>query len=441
MTRDIIIHNIPAYRRAMEELRCGRTFGVIGANDFHELPIEIKPIDNYVEIEGFPNCCENHKKQLKYLKEWFDEFPECCEIHKELLDQAWFDKSLYKGIELKILNRVSYTLHFIDDRIFNDNWYKDITDYIEFISLSFGHPNIGQAKFLEFLTIHIENAKQEDIPKRKQKRLLSFLNKENEHDYSTEPNINILHDIYIQWINSLPDLEFLNPSKSILKKQLPLFNSKEYNPYLKVFKYKIKLKSELIDFLLDSTKMILNNITGDKLLKKGIIKDIDHHQYQLLIEEHSTSQELDLGKFDNGEEQYLNILKRWLKKEKDFFLEIKPFISVRTKDIQTEPLLKEIFKNSDHYQKFITLLKSSKVEALNSDNEWIYEGPKSSIVSCFMALEDLEITKKIHSKAKLRRIVKQQIKFEGNEKLFRNSYDQTDFNYFVELFTKEIKTS
>jgi len=439
--RNPIIHNIPAFRRAISEIQCGEPFFTLSADDVHELPFETKDIG--VELpDEFPNCCEFHKGIIEDSTEWFEEFPECCEDHKKLLKQNWFNKAIYQGIELSIAKKVRYTEAIIEMNSEKDDWYKTITDFIEYICVSFGHPSIGQSLYLNYIEHFIESttAKTFKFEKEKREKLIEYINTPIQSSRNDDNgSLNELAKIYKSWLNSLPKFTFLNQLKEKLSKRLPILKDEEYNPFLETYKYKKKTKSELINHLYNDTKSILLHITGDKLIEKGIIKDFQSHQYQLILEHHKHTQNLNLKKYENSERKYVEVLNKWLYNEKKLFqsldnLKVKP-----PKPRKNDPTLQELFRGGkEKYDLFIKLLKSNKVEALNEKNEWIYEGPKSSIVACFIALEELGIIKKIQAKAKLQRIVRTEIQFDATEKLFRNSCNSTDSLYFNELFSKEL---
>lgn len=133
------------------------------ADDTTATPYETEPVEGY-EIptntetgEQIPNCCQRHKGVFEVAKKWFEQFPDCCAYHREISLKPWFKKSNYNGLAEKIVKQFSYTQHLISDRIENNDWYEDITDYIEYNIDSFGHPAIGWDVYYNVVKYHIQN--------------------------------------------------------------------------------------------------------------------------------------------------------------------------------------------------------------------------------------------------------------------------------------------
>ena len=105
-----------------------------------------------------------------------------------------------------------------------------------------------------------------------------------------------------------------------------------------------------------------------------------------------------------------------------------------------DPSFLKLFRNNQvKMDNFLSLLKSLHFEALDEHNDWIFNSRKSSIVACFRALEELEIIKKLNNEAQLFRVVKTKIGFEGNIKLFRNQFNQDDYDSFYSKFNTYLK--
>jgi hypothetical protein len=128
---------------------CGETLLLMDINQSYELPFDTKPIEGYrLPInektgEQLPNCCLFHKAAFEGAKSWFETFPDCCEGHRKMVLQGRIKKTDYNGTPEKIVRQLSYTEHQITHRFEIQDWYKDITDYIEYNVLSFGQPNVG----------------------------------------------------------------------------------------------------------------------------------------------------------------------------------------------------------------------------------------------------------------------------------------------------------
>lgn len=100
-----------------------------------------------------------------------------------------------------------------------------------------------------------------------------------------------------------------------------------------------------------------------------------------------------------------------------------------------DPTFLELFKsNQDRVHKFFKVLKSREI--IDNDKKWSHDSKrKSSIVACFQCLEDMNYIKKL-KKASLHRIIKSEINFEGNEKLFRNWFNPDDYDEFQSYFIR-----
>ena len=110
------------------------------------------------------------------------------------------------------------------------------------------------------------------------------------------------------------------------------------------------------------------------------------------------------------------------------------------RSLKNDPSFVQLFKNNeDRLNKFIQLLKGIHFSALDENSTWIYNSRKSSIVACFKALEELGFIKKLNNDTQLYRVVKTHIDFQGNEKLFRNQFNQDDYDDFYNKFKSHLK--
>lgn len=100
----------------------------------------------------------------------------------------------------------------------------------------------------------------------------------------------------------------------------------------------------------------------------------------------------------------------------------------KRKDISFNELFK---KNQTKIDSFFKLL--TQLYVIDKDRNWVYEGPKSSLVACFKALLDLDIICQIPATT-LQRVVQQQIHFTASPKLFHNPYRDSDYLYFHDKF-------
>jgi hypothetical protein len=227
-----------------------KPFIEIDAEHFTLSAFETKPIEGYKAPtnketgEQFPNCCPFHKSVFEGAESWFLKFPNCCDQHKAMVSKWWYNKANYSGIAEKIVKQLSYTEHHISERINIDDWYKDITDYIEYNVSSFGHPAIGLHLYLGNVQHNIKNTKSE-IPKIKRQVLIEFIktyyNSPIDIDKTNKTDLNVLYSTYQKWLKVFPfEISFFTNLKPHFEKQLPILNGKpETNKYTGIAKAKM----------------------------------------------------------------------------------------------------------------------------------------------------------------------------------------------------------
>ena len=347
--------NPEAFENAIKEVKAGR-LGYIGSENF-EIPFaETTPIDGYEIPDNFPYCCDFHKKIFAYANEQFDSFPNCCDAHKKLLHVDWFNKNNYKAVPLKTIHTLSHTEHHISTQIDKEDWYNDITNYVEYCIRSFGQfpAGYGCTLGLELYTRNIKNwiEGSKNIDEEKKLSLIEYISGYDKIDPKVElPNINILIDTYKKWLKVFPfGISYFNDLKQHFEKQIPIFDGvPEYNPYLGTSKAKTITPLKLISILTDRTKQLLRSIVTSQLVNDGIITDIHKHTIELLNESHRVRQSSLLVNFTNGEMQYVRVLKKWLSNEKDYFKEftkIKDGLSPSSNDNEGTETKREKLKSA-----------------------------------------------------------------------------------------------
>ena len=135
---------------------------------------DVPPPDGFEAPENYPECCEWHSSNKKAFETWFEKFPECCDYHRAMLKSSLgFDKNWYSEVVDKLLRQVAYTEHILHDRINNEDWYEDITDYLEYNLYSFGNPSVGGNRYIQTIWQYI--GQEEWIPDDKTKLLHGYL--------------------------------------------------------------------------------------------------------------------------------------------------------------------------------------------------------------------------------------------------------------------------
>lgn len=317
----------------------------LSADEFIMHPFDTLPIENFEfpineSGEKFPFCCEHHRGIYENAEEWFTKFPNCCARHIKMSSQKNFIRNTYRDIPMKIVKQIVYTEFHIQERIGTENWYKDITDYIEYNLKSFGHPQVGIEKYYGSIQEYIKCQKKIIRPD-KRKLLLEYMRTQlsADKDEFQHVSLNALHSIYQKWIKAFPfELSFFEPLKKQFKNKLPLMDGQvEYNQYLGTVKGKIITPAKLIDSLIFTTKSLLSKIDTADLLRKGLITDHNKHQIELANQSHRIKQSSLLEAYSTTEIRYITILKTWLNNEKAYFQEILPLIAKQVNNIKPEP--------------------------------------------------------------------------------------------------------
>ena len=362
---NIRIINTNAFIKAIHQLDGGeKPFAELSAKDF-EVPFStIEPIEGYKTPENkdtkakLPNCCPYHKQLFNEVSDWYDKFPHCCELHQKLSAEKWFNKDNYKNIADKVVTQIAYTEHLIATQINNDDWFKDITDYLEanvssFGQLPAGHGNpVGLNFYLGYLKSAFESRLKE-IPKEKKKRLSEFLDRyygEMEESQS-KTNLNLLHSTYQKWLKSFPfEISYLKHLKQHFEKKFPILDGQpELNKYTGISKAKLQTPAGLVEALLKTTENLLTQINGLALHEKGLITDPINIQIELLNEKRRL--ELNELKESPGEDrqEYIKLIKKWLKGEKRYFKELTPLLNIQKANsgIETQSTSSEAQKNQE----------------------------------------------------------------------------------------------
>ena len=340
MVGKLNIINPTSFITSLEDYNCGKTsFVELNTKDYEIRYEETRPLAGYkIPIneetgEKFPNCCPSHKNLFQIGLEKFSKFPNCCEPHKKLLSANWFNKDNYSYYPLKFVTTLAYTFHCINKCIETPNWYKEITDYIEYTRQSYGQlpEGYGSPFGLETYLYNIEKSVEdlEGIPKEKRIKLLEFIkNYFKPIVKKRHTDINILINTYKRWLKDFPfELTFFSHLKPSFENQLPILEGKgETNIYTGLTGFKLQSYEGLIQYLVSVTETILKNINTLSLYEQGLITDVDKISMELINEAHRLKLKTLELKILNDRSGYLKLLKQWFKDEKKYIKEITPFI-------------------------------------------------------------------------------------------------------------------
>ena len=377
-------------------------------------PQEAKPIPGFEFPKHketgatFPHCCNMHTTFYNNITDWFRTFPNCCTGHRKMAKQnRSYNKIIYAGTPARIAKQCAYTDYHINKQINNEDWFEDITEYIEYNVLCFGKPAIGLHIYLDYLQSNFESEKS-NIPKWKRKQLLQvigrYLNNENVNIEQT--SLNDLFEIYQRWFKIFPfELDYFKHLKPRYEKTLPMFNGQvTINRYTGLASGKMHTKESLIKLLLERTNNILMHINTAVLLDYGELKNPDKLKLDLIIQE----RKLKVGENGSGyiknpikdDQQFRDILKEWYSDEKRFLDEITPLLSKATEVVIKSK--SEILKEHLTRHKFLELPKvkvlsndsKQKLLRLLTDNEMPY------CIAMFEYLEFLQFLEKEYYKTK-----------------------------------------
>ena len=304
-------------------------------------PYEVYPLDGYEEPENFPNCCNWHKSIVDLSIKFYDKFPNCCEKHKKFVKNFNIDKTRYESIKIDIVRKMSYSMHFLEVKINNDNWYEDTIHWFEYIERSFGQPEVGLSLYLENLSSSIENSKK--IPDDKKAILNKYF--EDLHKPPVKANdtdFNILFETYFTWLKLFPfELSIFKNLKAHFEKQLPFVKGKsDYNPYTGLTAFKTVSQTELIQNLINTTNSILSKGDTSVMVEKNLNDQANIHNLEILNKLHRTKQETLLKEFSKSETKYIKTIKKWLQNEKEYFSSVVPIINQKSlpQATKVEPL-------------------------------------------------------------------------------------------------------
>ena len=250
-----------------------KPFVKLSASDYRIHPQYALPhVEGYrphkdIELsKEFPRCCDFHIGVINVLEKWFEnDFPHFTKEEEEAYEK-WFKKSDYTGLPLKIITQLSYTEYFIDKKINNPNWYEDIRHYIEYNERCFGTPPLGSRLYVYMVKVYLENVDKENVVEKRNK-IIAYLDKRlnpqiKEIEDKDNADINVIYATIQKWLKAFPfDFgEFSEFKKYFERKWLVILGVKDYNPYTGMSLIKTINKSELITFLITTTKNLLLKI-------------------------------------------------------------------------------------------------------------------------------------------------------------------------------------
>jgi hypothetical protein len=302
--------------------------------------------------EQFPNCCPFHKSVFEGAENWFSKFPNCSDQNRATVLKWWSNEANRSGIAEKIVKQLSYTEHHISERINIDDWYKDITDYIQYNALSFGQPAIGLHLYFGGLYEHIENINSK-ISKNKRQRLIEFI--ETYWKGQTKTDLNILYGTYQKWLKEFPfEISFFSSLKPHFENKFSEWTEFETNRYTGAQEARIHTKGSLMDDLVNHTNDLLTRINTATLYEKGLLTEPPKIKMELVLNERKMKLKQGYVNSSEDEEQrYREMLKEWFADEKKFIEEVTPIVkalppqSISVNESRTKKVIFETITNID----------------------------------------------------------------------------------------------
>jgi hypothetical protein len=351
----IEIINMNQLARSYQEYLGGkRHFAELKGGDFLIRYFLTEPLEGFKAPDNFPACCQWHKAIYDQAKVKLDNFPACCEPHKKLIGQPWFDKLDFSYLPDKLVNTITYTIHCIEICASSPNWYKEITDYIDYTVKSYGQLPAGYGAPLD-LTQYLSCIEQ-NLPNKKEltetqkDKLLKFIEKYTDPEKERRPaDINQLIDIYKQWLRLFPfNISYLSHLKLHFQRMLPIFcDPIETNLYTGISSTKLITKKELLKFLTDITKDIIGKLNALEAFKKGNLCDREKTRIELANARHQLNLEALVFDGKESEKSYLKVIKKWLKHEKKYINELTEILK---DDYSTETFILNVIDGMQQLQ-------------------------------------------------------------------------------------------
>jgi hypothetical protein len=340
---------------------CGNTvIWELKHNGIFEIPFDIKPTSGEHDFKACDKCQANIKELTDRLTKRFQglsnipAFPNCCENHKKLINYLEFirSKDYFSCVPEMVAKKVIYMNQHIRNNISKENWFEEITYYMDWVVESFGSmPNdAGEPLYLgEFFSqIRHLTSTDDDLPNEKKIRIHEVINSYYTKSYSSDNDMRSLVKIYEKWIEIFPFKlkEYFGDLREQFEAKLPFFRNKVViNPYSGRTKIYIHSKKSLILYLNELTKVLIDKIDIQKLIEDGVIKDVNRHKINIEAERLNINTKELTKDLSQNEKAYIVTLKKWLELHKNFFQAITPLLetevnmSIRSeKDIITDPL-------------------------------------------------------------------------------------------------------
>ncbi|WP_295122642.1 hypothetical protein [uncultured Chitinophaga sp.] len=308
-----------------EKLQCGDTKITHVDGEDMMMSFAETVLEGFELPPGFPDCCNFHTGLVTGMEEFWKRFPNCCENHIRLSEMAGFSKDQYAGIVQKTITTYMQTEYLVLKKINSKEWFEDISDFIEYADFSFGHMPRRVGGPLAVGTYHQQLTglfnHHSEIPDKKRTKLLSIIEPlANDKKKKPPPDPLRLIATYEKWLGIFPfSMSYFSHLQPYFANRLPILEKEiTVNRYSGMARGKIISTKKLIEYLLDTTNMLLVEINAAVFQKKGLLTDPEEKRMEVII--HDRERELKQLRRDFTDERagYDRMLKTWFEGERHF---------------------------------------------------------------------------------------------------------------------------
>lgn len=319
---------------------CDTKLIYFSGNNYRE-PVSVDATTTDHNIETCKGCKKHHQLLIEEVIKKLDEFPNCCKKHSNLLKYKEFKKSDFKDSPLQYANKIMFSFSHILQNLDDENWYDEITNYIEYCVESYGSvpPNCGLpfelGNYFNCL-LHLLKNRGEEISSDKidkaeleerYKIVCIYLKMYFENHEKREKNFEALMKIYNDWYKLFPfELDYFKHLRDNYKGKMPFFVGEKFNKYLNTTTPVLHSGNSLINSLTQITEEIITTINGLKLYQAGKLSNVNAIDLQLVLEH----RKMELSQISNSKDPFFKILSKWFKGEKRFIAEIIPKLKNET---------------------------------------------------------------------------------------------------------------
>jgi len=342
-------------------MQCGKpVMYELSIDGIYEVPYKTIPTKGEHDYITCSGCINTRDSLVERLSVKFNGtgakrgFPFCCEAHSELVKLKEFNRTSFLDVPELVSDKIIYTNQHITNNHKTENYFRDITDYIQYTVDSFGqNPNgCGEPLFLGDYLFYVSDLLKGnvEITEQRKNKIQHFIENFQLNVPEKSTSLNILISTYEKWLKIFPfELSFFSNLKSHFESRLPYIKGGLVeNKYSGRLSVSVHTKNTLIESLLKTTNELLTEINTSELFEKGLLNEPEKISLELIINARKLKlKEGYVNDLDIEKKRYLKILKEWFKDEKAFIKEITPFIA----SIPVEPSIitkEELFDMQNH---------------------------------------------------------------------------------------------